>query len=121
MLAMVVVVWCVLMVAICNDAVNVWLHCNCGECCEWRARAFGLSGLRGERLTIDVPMTEVNRAAWQRLKDAVQGSRQQRRKAARCTPYARKFRKARRALRKRWQVKKLLPVHPSWMRAMFRA
>ena len=78
MLALVVVVWVCLLVAICSDAVEVWLqhkldrahraqwaevgddwgtdyetpheqaqrvgarvYCNCGGCCEWRARKLG--------------------------------------------------------------------------------
>lgn len=108
MLALVVVVWACLLVAICSDAVEVWLthkldrahrarwaedwgtdyetpheqaqrvgarvYCNCGGCCEWRARKLGLSGcvsalaplafppFRSERLTPQAEKEPMRRA-----------------------------------------------------------
>lgn len=79
------------------------------------ATAGGAREFKGERMTLDVPVTTESRAAWGRLRNALCNTRQQRRKAARSSSRARLLRSVLRALRKRQSVRKLLPV-----RGMFR-
>lgn len=127
-LVFVAILWLLIIVGVGLDAWEVreqaradarrrasWWEVSCG-CPGCAPRVW-----KGERMTLDVPITDASRAVWNALRESVGMTRQQRRKAERHGKRARMFRSARRALRKRWQVKKLLPVrHPKWMREMFR-
>lgn len=86
MLALVVVVWVCLLVAICNDAVEVWMQRKLDRAHRARWAEVGddwaFPPFRGERLTLNLPMNQSTR---------------------------RTLRALRRKLTKRWNVRKLLP------------